>query len=556
MRRRSLEAIAAIVLGAAATAQVGTNLLTNPGFETGGTEGWFTTGAPSFDSTMADAHAGQSSGFVSRRLAAWQGPAIDLLPLVQQDRGYRITLWVRTLDTLGQDVQLTLFRQQDVGSWTELERVSFDDFGWHKLSGIVSLDQGPLPSALYVYLQGPSAGVDFFVDSASFVQLPHWRTDANERIERLRKRTVKVFVTDANGAPLPAIQIQVDQDHHHFGFGSAIRSEILTNAQYRQFFLDHFEWAVPENELKWWYNEPTQGSVSYNDAQAMLLWCRQNRIPARGHNIFWATPQGNPGWLLGLSAPLFQLATENRMNDVVLQFKGEVVHWDVNNEMLHGNVSTSRLGSGIRTWMFQEARAIDPSVKLFVNDFDVVAENRTRDYLDQIAELLIAGAPIDGIGVQGHFQDVDPYLMRQRLDTLLRPNLPIWFTEVDVNDADDSRRADKLERLYRTAFSHAGVQGIVMWGFWEGAHWRPNAAIVDLNWQVNEAGQRLEQMMAEWTTNKSGATNGVGGYVFRGFHGQYTVTLTPPGGPAETHQLQLLPGAGTVTLTFQLGTGN
>ncbi len=28
-------------------------------------------------------------------------------------------------------------------------------------------------------------------------------------------------------------------------------------------------------------------------------------------------------------------------------------------------------------------------------------------------------------------------------------------------------------------FSHEGVGGILMWGFWDKAHWRPNAAIVN-----------------------------------------------------------------------------
>ena len=28
-------------------------------------------------------------------------------------------------------------------------------------------------------------------------------------------------------------------------------------------------------------------------------------------------------------------------------------------------------------------------------------------------------------------------------------------------------------------FSHEGVGGILMWGFWNKAHWKPDAAIVD-----------------------------------------------------------------------------
>jgi len=40
-------------------------------------------------------------------------------------------------------------------------------------------------------------------------------------------------------------------------------------------------------------------------------------------------------------------------------------------------------------------------------------------------------------------------------------------TEYDSVTPDEYRRADNLENLYRTAFSHPSVEGIVMWGFWE-----------------------------------------------------------------------------------------
>ena len=32
---------------------------------------------------------------------------------------------------------------------------------------------------------------------------------------------------------------------------------------------------------------------------------------------------------------------------------------------------------------------------------------------------------------------------------------------------------------YSYFFSHEGVGGILMWGFWNKAHWKPDAAIVD-----------------------------------------------------------------------------
>ena len=37
--------------------------------------------------------------------------------------------------------------------------------------------------------------------------------------------------------------------------------------------------------------------------------------------------------------------------------------------------------------------------------------------------------------------------------------------------------------------SHEGVQGVLMWGFWDQAHWKPEAALVNGdNFVVNRAG--------------------------------------------------------------------
>jgi len=148
--------------------------------------------------------------------------------------------------------------------------------------------------------------------------------------------------------------------------------------------------------------------------------------------------------------------------------------------------------------MFQRARALDPDVKLFVNDYNVVAGNETDAYKQQILGLIASNAPVDGIGAQGHFgSTVNPLLTEARLDSLAELGLPIWITEYDSVNADQNVRAGNLEMLYRIAFSKTAVDGILMWGFWAGSHWLgSNAAIVNLNWTLNAAGQRYQSLLA------------------------------------------------------------
>jgi GH35 family endo-1,4-beta-xylanase len=50
-----------------------------------------------------------------------------------------------------------------------------------------------------------------------------------------------------------------------------------------------------------------------------------------------------------------------------------VKHWDVNNENIHGDWYEQTTGDpNITMKMFHDAHAVDPNVKLFLNDFGVM----------------------------------------------------------------------------------------------------------------------------------------------------------------------------------------
>ena len=58
---------------------------------------------------------------------------------------------------------------------------------------------------------------------------------------------------------------------------------------------------------------------------------------------------------------------------------------------------------------------------------------------------------------------------KNRLDTLKDAGIPIWITELDVDEKDPEKRADNLEGVMRVAFSHEAVEGLVLWSLWSQA---------------------------------------------------------------------------------------
>jgi hypothetical protein len=285
--------------------------------------------------------------------------------------------------------------------------------------------------------------------------------------------------------------------------------------------------------------------VTYQEADVVLDWADAHGIAMRGHTVFWAPVRWQPSWVPGLDDATLLLAVENRLADAVTHFRGRFHHWDVNNEMLHGSFFRDRLGEDIRQWMFEGSRAIDPDAALYVNDYNVLSSSETDLYALQVEDFLQRGFPIDGIGMQGHMGEVNPWQIQTRLDKMAQFGLPIWVTEFDVERADENARADALETFLRSAYSHPAVEGIMLWGFWAGAHWRgPDAALVDQDWRVNAAGQRLEQLLAEWRSEKTVPTNADGVAAARVFHGEYEVAVAAPDGSKVVLAAEVPPGAG------------
>ncbi len=363
----------------------------------------------------------------------------------------------------------------------------------------------------------------------------------NAQISQLREGNAEVNVVDQFGNPVANVSIDAREVQSQFPFGSAINSNVLTNQQYADFFKSHFNTAAMEDESTWYYNEPTQGNVTYAVADAIASYAQANNISLRGPALFWGDPSIIQPWLKQLSPADLLNAVESRLESAVTHFEGTFDQWTVDNELLNSHFFQDALGPSIVPWMFQQVRALDPNVKLFVNDYNAIEGTATAAYIAEIKSLEAQGAEVDGIGVQGHFTSpVNPQDVTARLNSLGQLGLPIWITEFDTVNADPNLRAADMQALYRAAFSNPNVQGILMWGFWAGSIWRgPNAAMVNQDWTLNADGQAYEDLMHAWTTVADGATDGNGQFAFRGFGGTYDITVTGPGGQTTVQQVTL-----------------
>ncbi|XP_022681106.1 uncharacterized protein LOC101771993 isoform X2 [Setaria italica] len=408
---------------------------------------------------------------------------------------------------------------------------------WAEIKGAFRLREESPRGAAVVRVHGAPAGVDVKVMDLRIIA-----TDRKARFSHLKDKTDKVRKRDVllrcASAASAGASVRVVQLDNAFPLGSCINCEVIKIPAFVDFFTTHFDWAVFENELKWYWTEAQRGQLNYADADRLLDFCDRAGKPVRGHCIFWAVDGDVQQWIKDIPAgdrDQLAAAVESRIRGLLGRYAGRFPHYDVNNEMLHGRFFRDRLGDAVAPLMFREAARLDPGAALFVNDYNVECGNdpnaTPEKYVELIAELQRGGAQVGGIGLQGHVSNPVGEVICDALDKLsAATGLPVWITELDVCEPDEALRADDLEVVLREAYAHPAVEGVVFWGFMQGHMWRPDAALVNADGTVNGAGQRFVELRNEWTTDARGRLDGDGQFRFRGFHGTYVAQVTTAAG--------------------------
>ncbi|MCF7884990.1 MAG: endo-1,4-beta-xylanase [Candidatus Marinimicrobia bacterium] len=363
----------------------------------------------------------------------------------------------------------------------------------------------------------------------------------NSRIDKIRKGKIEVQTK-------PGTEVSVKQLQHEFKFGAAVANQVVKGTQdamskkdrekYLEILSENFNYAVHENALKWYDCEKKQDAVDYHTADQIWDLCEERDISMRGHCIFWAKDEFNLEWLKKLDNDQLRKEVKERALDVTRHFKGRISEFDLNNEMIHGNFFTRKLGYGVINEMAYMAKAGNPDITLYLNDYGILAGggyNKSR-YIQQIEQLLANGVPIDGIGCQAHFitsDENDSYgraaassrELQETLNELSELGLPIKITECLFTADTKALMGEELRRVFPIFFAHPNVEAIVMWGFWAGAHWVPRTAMWNKDWSPTPQVKAYQELVFnKWWTDTSGPADSDGIYSTDAFYGDYIIT--------------------------------
>lgn len=403
------------------------------------------------------------------------------------------------------------------------------------------------------------------LDYAGLAPDAPWRAAATERIEKFRKGDLKITVQDENGNPVPEARVSIAQTRHAYWFGSAVRSDRLVQPgkpdeekAYREAVRGFFNAVTFENDLKWPFWQR-----NFPATEASIAWLHEEGIALRGHALVWGSrKKGLPESEYGLTENPARLrqAILDHIREILGKVKPPAAAWDVLNEAFNHHEFMDLLGDEAMGEWFRAAREASPSSLLFINDWGIVT-SRGRDtrhqdaYAKTIAHLIDGQAPLDGIGMQGHFgrELTDPEQMLRVLDRFGAFGKEIQMTEYSSQFSDPEDAAVYLRDCLTVFFSHPSTSGFILWGFQEGVGMPNKSFLMDKTGRLTPSGQTWQDLIfREWWTKATAMSDLQGQVASRGFFGEYRIIADKDGLTGST-TVQLDRSGASATVVLRAG---
>lgn len=309
-----------------------------------------------------------------------------------------------------------------------------------------------------------------------------------------------------NGS-VPYAQGLKDAYKEDFLVGVAVNQRNVSEAAQRTLICREFNSITAENDMKPQPTEPAEGRYDWSRADRIADFCRQHGIRLRGHCLVWHNQIGD--WIYKdkrgreVSKKVLLRRLRRHIEAIVRRYKDVVYCWDVVNEAITDDPRAtvpyrrSRLyeiaGDDFIREAFKAARKADPQALLFYNDYNECDAVKSQRIADMVRSMKAEGVPIDGIGMQGHYnvygplaQDIDAAITRFRevvdhihvteLDVRVNRDMggALQFQQggVSVSEALQRRQQRQYASIFSVLRKHAdAIDCVTFWNLSDRDSW-------------------------------------------------------------------------------------
>jgi endo-1,4-beta-xylanase len=253
-------------------------------------------------------------------------------------------------------------------------------------------------------------------------------------------------------------------------------------------FNTYWNQITPENATKWGSVEGTRNSMNWSGADTAYNYAQSNGYKFKFHTFIWGSQY--PSWMTGSGLTTAQQRAEiEQWMQLACQRYPNTWAIDVVNEPIKTAMPFKAAlgGDGSTGWdwvitSFQLARQYCPNAKLLINEYGTENDPPVRATYKTIIGLLQSRGLIDGVGIQGHYFNLDN-MTGSAVTTMLNDyatlGLDVYISELDiVAGGTDSGQLAKYQDVFPAIWNHASVKGVTLWGYIVGQTWRDGTGLV------------------------------------------------------------------------------
>ena len=475
-----------------------------------GTQSWNGRGSATAERSTTYAHSGNASLYVSGRTQLWNGSTRSVADIMEAGGYYKVGTYVL----------------YDGDQYSDTQKFSINlqyDYNGKENYYTIATETAKKGEWQYVGSEftAPEGATNFYI----YVQTGYTSAPKEQDL-------MNFYMDDAVGERLPDPTIQDDiaslKDAYsdYFKIGCACTGSEFAQGATKDLIKKHYNSLTLGNELKpdsvldqalsqkyvAETGDDTMPQISLNEADEMLKFAGENKIPVRGHVLVWHSQ--TPDWFFKenfdpngawVSKDKMTKRLENYIKTVMETLKKdypdvEFYAWDVVNEAASDAGTIRDAGSnnevdGQSAWVkvygdqsyiplaFEFAKKYAPAgCKLFYNDYNEYSPNKQAYIISDILKPLVEKNLIDGVGMQSHismsYPTIDLYksAMQQYADL----GLEIQVTELDVSEKSNeyanqlalAQRYQDVFKMYKEMKdSGVNLSAVVLWGITDSTSW-------------------------------------------------------------------------------------
>jgi len=258
-----------------------------------------------------------------------------------------------------------------------------------------------------------------------------------------------------SGSSTPVSGLLRDTYRNNFKVGAAINHHSVdARDDSAKIAADQFNSITPEWELKPAVINPHPGVYNFSEGDRIVDWALENGMDVRGHALLWHVEA--PEHFFKGSREDIKYRLEDYIWKVLDHYRGRIKVWDVVNEVISDDIYNGNYGVGpdrrsnwynavgnadYIDWAFHAARAADPDVQLFINEYNTEMPIKRAWLIEVLRRLRDRGVPVDGVGHQFHlYYDTDYHDALDAIDAVDNEYMGLinHATEIDVSAYHDA----------------------------------------------------------------------------------------------------------------------